>query len=114
MVRMERVKKSSGGIDVRLRLESDRAAFRSARRDAVKLDLKAERSGCKRASVVFARGSADDDWKTRKSRLSILVSASLSLLSELSADRGSALHSPGGDETGVMDRRVGRTFRTLL
>lgn len=40
MVRMDRVMRSSGGMDGKLMLENDFAADRSARSDAVRLDLK--------------------------------------------------------------------------
>lgn len=45
MVRIERVMRSSGGIDGKLMLEKDLAADRSARSDAVRLDLKTALSG---------------------------------------------------------------------
>lgn len=47
MVKMDRVKRSSVGIVGKLILENDLAADRSARKEAVKLDLKANLRGLK-------------------------------------------------------------------
>lgn len=45
MVRIDRVRRSCGGIEEAVKAESDRAADRNARRDAVKLDVNADLSG---------------------------------------------------------------------
>jgi hypothetical protein len=45
MVKIERVRKSSGGTEDAVNVEIDRAADRSARRDAVRLDLNTDLNG---------------------------------------------------------------------
>lgn len=72
MVRMDRVRKSSGGIDARVREEKDLAAERMARRDAVKLDLNADlRGNREKVPSRFALVPSAGDSKTLKSSSSM-------------------------------------------
>jgi hypothetical protein len=101
---MDLVRKSSGGIEGKLRFEKERAAWRRARNDAVRLDLKADFSGLKGES--FFSGATSLSSKTLKSNCSMLGACN---------DNGwsSAVSEPGGDDTGVRERRVGRTLFLL-
>jgi hypothetical protein len=104
MVKMDLVRKSSGGIDEKFRLEKERAAWRKARSEAVKFDLKADLSGVKGSREIFLPGTSSLPPKTLKS------SSSSSFSGE---DRGWLSCSPGGEETGSRERRVGWRFRLL-
>lgn len=104
-VRRDRVRKSSGGIDVRFMFENDFAAFRNARNEAVKFDLKADLSGRN-----AERGSAGFSWLVGLSS-NTLKSNSSTL--GLGIERGCCSRSPGGEDTGVMVRLVGRILRPL-
>ena len=54
MVKIERVSKSSGGIEAAVNEEIDRAAERNARSDAVRLDLKTDLNGNGVAGFFFS------------------------------------------------------------
>ena len=59
MVRMDRVNKSSGGIDAAVNEDMDRAAERSARSDAVRLDLKTDLNGIGAGGSFFPTDKDD-------------------------------------------------------
>lgn len=92
IVSIDRVRKSSGGMEDAVNEEIDRAAERSARSDAVRLDLKTDLNGTAIADSFFSIESGAG-LKTVKS------SRSTSCL-----ERGSAGFSPGGDDTGSKER----------
>lgn len=98
MVRIDRVSKSSGGIEGKLMDEIDLAADRRARSEAVKLDLKAYFSGLKGCSNWDLGGSASGCWQTVKSN---------SPRSRSSIASGCSSGLPGGDTTGSSDLRIG-------
>lgn len=102
MVRIERVMRSSGGMDGKLMLENVFAADRSARSDAVRLDLKTARrglNGINRCEVV---------WST--SELGILsVSRSSASCGGLGESGCSSMLS-GGERIGPSDLRMGLAF----
>lgn len=56
MVRIDRVRKSSGGMDGKLMPEKDLAADRRALRDAVRFDLKADLNGLNGCDVCDLAG----------------------------------------------------------
>jgi hypothetical protein len=95
---MDLVRKSSGGIDEKFRFENERAAWRKARNDAVRFDLKADFSGRKGNLELFLSGASSLLPNTLKSSSSTSISGE---------DRGWFSSSPGGDETGSRERRVG-------
>lgn len=102
MVRIERVRKSSAGIEGIFMVEKDLAALRSARRLAVKFDLNADLNGPNiLGSFLSSTGEAS---KTVKSKFSESVSHRYS---------GCSSCSPGGEDTGVRDFLVGRSLRPL-
>lgn len=92
MVRMDRVSKSSAGTEDAVNDDSDRAADRNARRDAVKLDLNAVLSGRNTVSGCLS-ASTGDGAKTSNS------TSSISGLTH----RGCSSFSPGGEDTGSKD-----------
>lgn len=98
MVRIDRVKKSSGGIEGKLIAEKDLAADLRARSEAVKLDLKTDLSGLKGLRnwdlETFSSGSVDN-----------LISNSSS--SRSPPAKGCSSTEPGGDTTGSRDLRIG-------
>lgn len=81
--------------------EKERAAFRSARRLAVKLDLKADLKGPNMLAAFFSpsSGEASNTASDRSSR------------SASSRKRGCSSRLPGGDDTGVRFLLMGRTRR---
>jgi len=97
MVKMDLVRKSSGGMDEKFRFEKERAAWRKARNDAVRFDLKADFSGSKGNREVFLPGSSSLAPNTLKSNAS----------TSHSRERGWLSDTPGGEDTGSSDRRVG-------
>lgn len=106
---MDLVRKSSGGIDGKLRFENDRAAERRARNDAVRFDLNADFSGlrgcrdaCSHSSSILLSS------KTPKPRPKSSTSTTIA-----GADSGWSGNLPGGEETGSRERRVGRALRLL-
>jgi hypothetical protein len=105
MVSIERVRKSSGGIDGIFMFEKERAAFRRARRLEVKLDLKADLKG-RKASLIppFFSSVSGEESNTLKSSSS--VSSSI--------DNGCSSRFPGGEDTGVSDLLVGCILRPLI
>lgn len=73
IVRIDRVRKSSGGMDGKLMLEKDLAAERKARKEAVKFDLNADRSGlkgCKNEVEPSSESSAAGIFRSSRPRLS--------------------------------------------
>lgn len=109
MVRIDRVRKSSGGIEGKFMLENERAAWRRARREAVKFDLNADFRGRTGTliSALLSLGSGEP-WKTRKSNSSTSIRGVRG-----GAESGCSSRCPGGDETGSSERRVGVDFRRL-
>jgi hypothetical protein len=99
MVRIDRVSRSSGGTEDAVNVESDRAAERKARSDAVRLDLKAALRGRKTVSSDLSTSSAE---ATRASN-----SSSSSLSTSGSDQRGCSGCLPGGEDTGSRDRLGG-------
>lgn len=98
---MDRVRKSSAGTEGMFMAEKERAAFRSARRLAVKLDLKADLKGPNILAVVFSSSSGEASK----------AGSDKSSKSALSRESGSSSCLPGGDDTGVRVLLVGRTLR---
>jgi hypothetical protein len=74
MVRIDLVRKSSGGMEGKFSEEKDRAACRKARSEAVKLDLKADFKGVNGNLVPVSRFCVGDLSNTRKSSSSISTS----------------------------------------
>lgn len=105
MVSIERVRKSSGGIDGMFMLPKERAAFRRARRLEVKLDLKADLKG-RKASLIppFFSSVSGEGSNTLKSSSSV----------SSSCDSGCSSLFPGGEDTGVSDLLVGCILRPLI
>lgn len=96
MVSIDRVRRSSGGMEEAVNVDMERAAERSARRDAVRFDLKTDRSGTAPDAGFFSIDVGV--WlKTRKSSWSISF-----------MDRGSPGSSPGGVRSGSKDLLGGR------
>jgi len=91
-------------MDEKLRFEIDRAAWRNARKDAVKLDFKAYFNGLKVArDGFFSSNSSFSSAKLPKSSASTAIS---------SVERGwSGSNVPGGEDTGSRERRFGCAFR---
>lgn len=104
MVSIERVRKSSGGIDGMFMFEKERAAFRRARRLEVRLDLKADLKG-RKASLIppFFSSVSGEASNTLKSSSSV----------SSSTDSGCSSLFPGGEDTGVSDLLVGCILRPL-
>lgn len=102
IVRMDRVRKSSGGIEAKLMTEKDLAADRRALSDAVRLDLKADLSGLKGCKNCDLTGWFSGRSNTRKSNSST---------SMLSPAKGCSSSVPGGDKTGSSDFRIGLNLR---
>lgn len=98
MVRIDRVRKSSGGIDGKLMLEKDLAADRSARSDAVRLDLNTARSGLK--------GREDDESVSATSASCNETKSSSSKSTALTASGCSSVVSDG-ERTGSRVLRIG-------
>ena len=98
MVRSDRVRKSSEGMDEKLMVEKDLAADRKARKEAVRLDLKACFRGlnCSNRCGVCSSSSSMDSGSA----------ASINASSGLDA-RGCTRSSPGGESTGSKDLRIG-------
>lgn len=103
MVRRDRVRKSSDGMDEKLMVEKDLAADRKARNEAVRLDLKAYLRGlnCSNKCGVCSSSSSMDSGSASS------ISASVSGLEA----RGCSRSSPGGERTGSKDRRIGDILR---
>lgn len=99
MVRMDRVKRSSVGIVGKLMLENDLAADRSARKEAVKLDLKANLRGLKVCSTGY------EDEVDSSSGEGSSSSSSKSMPS--TPARGCSSVASGGERTGSNDLRMG-------
>lgn len=72
MVRIDLVRKSSGGIDVKFRFENDLAAWRKARNEAVRFDLNAALKGDRETFLSWV--SALSSSKTLKSNCSTATS----------------------------------------
>lgn len=88
---IDRVRKSSGGIIGVVRVPKDFAAFRSARSDAVRFDLKADLRGGDATSTSDLVSSLEGDfWKTLKSNSSTAISGVFS---------GWSSELPSGDES---------------
>jgi hypothetical protein len=73
MVKIDLVRKSSGGIEERFNEEMDRAADRKARKEAVKLDLNADFKGLNGNRIPDSRSCFGDSSKTLKSNCSIPI-----------------------------------------
>jgi hypothetical protein len=102
IVKMDRVSKSSAGTEDVVKDDSDRAADRSARSDAVRLDLKAVFSGKKTVSGSLSTSTGEG----------LNTSNSTSSISGFT-HKGCSSFSPGGDETGSSDRLGGRNLLHL-
>lgn len=101
-MRIDRVRKSSAGIEGRFMDEKERAALRRARKLAVKLDLNADLNGRKGTIISAVATLSGGDSKTLKSNSSTSADG---------RDNGCSSRSPGGEDTGVRDLFVGRDFR---
>lgn len=73
MVKIDLVRKSSGGIEERFNEEMDRAADRKARKEAVKLDLNADFKGLNGNRIPDSLSCLGDSSKTLKSNCSIAI-----------------------------------------
>lgn len=103
MVRIDRVRKSSGGMEGMFIEEKERAAFRRARRLAVKFDLKADLIGWKASLIpLFFSSLSGEESNTLKSSSS---------KSDARRERGCCSNSPGGEDTGVKELLVGLILR---
>lgn len=102
MVRIERVMRSSGGIDGKLMLEKDLAADRSARSDAVRLDLKTARSGLNWMNWY------EVVWSS--SGLGRFSESSSSSSRDGSGESGCSSMLSGGERIGPSDLRMGLAF----
>jgi hypothetical protein len=74
MVRIDLVRKSSGGMEGKFNDEKDRAAWRKARSEAVRLDLKADFKGLNGDLIPPSRPCVGDLSNTLKSNSSISTS----------------------------------------
>lgn len=102
MVRIDRVRRSSAGTEDAVNDDSDRAADRNARRDAVRFDLKAVLSGRNTVSDSLSAATGDGG-KTSNSTSSISGFT----------HKGCSSFSPGGEDTGSRDLRGWRNLLPL-